>query len=160
MRFIGVFLLVLILSVPALAGTPDPPDNEQAEKITQVLGNPDNSEAYSIGNMYEEGKGVTKDHAKALKWYIKALDSEITAIAEIFGRSDKLPDDRFKAYILIRRAMYFDMSRFSVDPGTLYFEAGHEILAKYEQGLTHEQITKAKIEVPTTAADYPHAWGS
>ena len=32
------------------------------------------SAQYSLGFMYQSGKGVTQDHAEAVKWYRKAAD--------------------------------------------------------------------------------------
>ena len=92
---IALFLLLAVGCKPADAGT-----SFQETKIKAEKGNA--QDQFSLGVMYNDGRGVPKDEAEAVKWYRKAADQGY-ALAQfglglMYALGQGVPKDEAEAY--------------------------------------------------------------
>ena len=86
-------LAIMALAIPANAGpfedglaAYESKDYATALKLWQPLAEQDDAKAqFNLGNMYENGRGVSQDAAEAVKWYRKAAAQDIGSSGKSSG---------------------------------------------------------------------------
>ncbi len=84
----------------------------------------DASAQFSVGIMYESGKGVPQDYAEAAKWYRRAAEQGIAEAQSILGvmyhAGDGVPQDRVEALKWHRMAAEQGYVRAQLETGLMY----------------------------------------
>jgi len=121
MRTITTFLLFALLSITAMAQSADRlyeqgKDLYDREKYKEALAKLQpaadkghKKAQYRLGRMYQKGRGVPKDHAKAVSYYEKAAaqghTKSIYRLGMCYFEAKGVPEDKAKAKQLILKAV-------------------------------------------------------
>ncbi len=104
-------LAIMALAIPANAGpfedglaAHESKDYATALKLWQPLAEQDDAKAqFNLGNMYENGRGVSQDAAEAVKWYRKAAGQGMAEaqynLGNMYVKGEGVPLDVVLAYM-------------------------------------------------------------
>ncbi len=116
--------------------TQEVPDRNAFEETKAKAGKGDAEAQYSLGACYENGQGVTKDYAEAVKWYRKAADQNFAKAQSFLGicyfKGNGVPKDYVMAY---------KWQLLAAAQGDKDAKAG---VAQMESAMTKEQITEGQ----------------